>query len=316
MKTSWFIIGGVIIAGISAILIFGGKNPAAEIAWPSGAIAANAIVTHDWENIDIMGGDVNHIFTLKNESNEPLVIKTGETSCMCTTAFVELSDGTTSAKFGMHNNSTWNGVVDPGDNFKVHVVFDPLAHGPQAVGPIQRSVYLTTSAEPDKQLTYTASNAGVGSVIELQTTGDVMYADDFEKQQTKSSSSYQSVLGDFAFNEVEHDFGVIKQSAGIIEYDFPFIYNGEEKIDVTGTPASCACTSAEISNSTLLPGDEGILTVSFDPNLHEEPSGRFFKTVSILANPTLDETPELKIWAEIDLDLGPEAYKLKEEHND
>lgn len=118
-----------------------------------------------------------------------------------------------------------------------------------------------------------------------------------------------------AFAETEHDFGIIKQSGGIVQHEFPFTYNGEVPINVIGVPTSCQCTSAEISKSELAPGDSAVITVYFDPNLHEEPEGKFFKTITLRTEPEVEDNPELKIWAEIDLDLGPEAYKLKF-HND
>ncbi len=125
----------------------------------------------------------------------------------------------------------------------------------------------------------------------------------------------------FMFQETEYDFGVVKQSGGIVKHDFNFTYNGEDPIKVTGTPASCACTSGKISKTEFKKGDTGILTVEFDPNLHEEPEGKFYKTVSILTEPKPEIIPEVKIWVSIDLDLGVEAYKLKshdkeDEHHD
>lgn len=118
------------------------------------------------------------------------------------------------------------------------------------------------------------------------------------------------------FNETEFDFGTIKQSGGIVSHDFVFTYNGEDPVVVTGTPTSCACTSAKISVKELRKGDKEVLTVSFDPNLHEEPEGKFFKTATILTEPKLERQPEVKIWVEIDLDLGKDAYKLKEHIDD
>lgn len=120
----------------------------------------------------------------------------------------------------------------------------------------------------------------------------------------------------FSFEEMEFDFGVVKQSQGIVSHDFEFEYLGEESVVVTGVPTSCACTRAEISTDSFEKGDKGILTVEFDPNLHEEPDGKFFKTVSLLTDPELENRPEVKIWVEMDLDLGPEFYKLKEPHDD
>lgn len=58
------------------------------------------------------------------------------------------------------------------------------------------------------------------------------------------------------------------------------------------------------------------MRVTFNPNLHAEPEGKFFKTVSILTEPKLDELPEVKIWVEIDLDLGSEAFELQSDHDD
>ncbi len=115
---------------------------------------------------------------------------------------------------------------------------------------------------------------------------------------------------DFVFEETEFDFGLLKQSGGIVSHDFEFKYLGDQPITVNAVPTSCACATAEISQTQFENGDSGVLSVFFDPNLHEEPEGVFFKTANILTDPELEMQPEVKIWAEIDLDLGPEYYKL------
>jgi rhodanese-related sulfurtransferase len=120
----------------------------------------------------------------------------------------------------------------------------------------------------------------------------------------------------FEFEEKTFDFGVIKQSGGKVKHDFEFTYNGTEPLQITGVPTSCACTSASVNPTKLNQGDEGVLTVTFNPNLHEEPEGRFFKTVTLLTEPSVKYMPEVKIWAEIELDLGPEAYELQSDHDD
>lgn len=116
------------------------------------------------------------------------------------------------------------------------------------------------------------------------------------------------------FTETSHDFGLIKQSGGKVSHNFSFTYQGKAPVIVTSTPTSCQCTEAFIDKKTLNPGDTGILTVVFNPNLHAEPEGRFFKTAMILTDPPLEQQPEVKIWTEIDLDLGPEAFELQEAH--
>lgn len=120
----------------------------------------------------------------------------------------------------------------------------------------------------------------------------------------------------FSFTETEYDFGVIQQSGGKVLHDFSFVYNGAQPIEITGVPTSCACTSATVNKTKFKQGESGILTVKFNPNLHAEPKGKFFKSISFLTEPKLPEMPEVKIWVEIDLDLGPEAFELKSDHDE
>lgn len=133
-------------------------------------------------------------------------------------------------------------------------------------------------------------------------------------QQSKEISDESETL--FQFEESEYDFGLIKQSGGIVSHDFMFTYTGEEAITVTSTPGSCACTTAEISQTNFQPGDSGVLTVYFNPNLHAEPEGRFFKSVLLMTEPSISPAPEVKLWQEIDLDLGEEFFELQEDHDD
>ena len=114
----------------------------------------------------------------------------------------------------------------------------------------------------------------------------------------------------FEFTETEFDFGVIDQSGGVVSHEFAFVYNGTEPIDITGTPGSCLCTSASTDKESYQPGESGVLTVEFNPNLHAEPEGRFYKSVIILTEPELVNEPKIKIWQEINLDLGEEAFEL------
>lgn len=114
------------------------------------------------------------------------------------------------------------------------------------------------------------------------------------------------------FEEREHDFGVIKQSGGIVQHDFRFTYQGDDPIAIISTPGSCACTTGEVDKKELKKGDSGTLTVFFHPNLHAEPEGRFSKTVSIMTDPPLRPVPEVTVWQEIDLDLGEEAFELSQ----
>ena len=115
----------------------------------------------------------------------------------------------------------------------------------------------------------------------------------------------------FEFEDEEFDFGVIDQSGGIVSHEFSFVYKGIEPIKVTSTPGSCLCTTAFVDKEIYQPGEKGVLTVEFNPNLHAEPEGRFYKTATIFTEPELEVYPEVKIWQEINLDLGEEFFELK-----
>jgi hypothetical protein len=320
MKKIW--IGITIVLGI--ILVVGvslSKKDSVDIVGFSGGVEFVSAMEHDWGDINIQGGDVEYTFVLKNTANEPLLVQTAETSCMCTSAYIDIPDERTSPKFSMHNNvKKWDGIVPAGEEFTVRTVFDPMAHGPEATGAIQRSVFLMTSADPDDVLTTGHPTEEFRSVVELNVEGEVYSEEEYQERQRSMEEeiddAYSEAVGDFTFAELEYDFGTVKQSEGIVSYDFPFRYDGEEPITVTGVVGSCACTTGSVDVDVLESGDEGVLTVDFDPNLHEEPEGRFFKTVALVTQPETEESIEVKVWVEIDLDLGPETYKLQEEHSD
>lgn len=107
----------------------------------------------------------------------------------------------------------------------------------------------------------------------------------------------------------EYDFGIVKQSGGIVSAVFDLYNDGSEDVVITSTPASCSCTSASVDKKTLAPGERGNLTVQFDPNYHYEDEGRFFRTVTIKSN-SVGIAPEARIWVEVLYDWGKEKLKF------
>ena len=67
---------------------------------------------------------------------------------MCTTARLS-HEGHTEGPFGMqgHGNTIPNINVEimPGQKADMEIIFDPAAHGPAGVGPIEREAYIETS---------------------------------------------------------------------------------------------------------------------------------------------------------------------------
>jgi hypothetical protein len=276
----------------------------------SGRISSEDNLDYDLGEINIQGGKIRRTVTFINTGDEDLILKGAFTSCMCTTADIELIDGRIVGEFNTRLPNKWYEIIKPGQRFKVNIVFDPLYHGDKDFGPFKRTVYLITSAPPDDRFSTSLPMVKYGTVTAIRFSGKVLPEEKF--MATTARRTFDKALGDFRFAETEHDVGVIKQSQGIVKYEFPFVYSGEGPITIEGTPTSCACTRAYTSAKRLTPGEEGILIVEFDPNLHEEPEGKFFKTISFLTDPAQEERVELRIWAQIDLDLGPQAYKLIE----
>ncbi|MCJ7838363.1 MAG: DUF1573 domain-containing protein, partial [Burkholderiales bacterium] len=89
---------------------------------------------------------------------EPVLIRKLYTSCMCTTAAL-VKDGKAGEAFGMPGHTpipTINVPIKPGEQAFVEVVFDPAAHGPAGVGPIERVVTLENNGGQPLELEFAA----------------------------------------------------------------------------------------------------------------------------------------------------------------
>ena len=98
----------------------------------------------DFGNISMAAGIVSHEFKVKNEGDNEVVINQIYTSCMCTSA-IFFNGETKFGPFGMAGHGLipkFNGKIGVGEEAIIKVDFDPAAHGPAGVGPIERAVYL------------------------------------------------------------------------------------------------------------------------------------------------------------------------------
>lgn len=99
-----------------------------------------------------------------------------------------------------------------------------------------------------------------------------------------------------------HDFGLIPQYGGTVTQKFNLTNTGDKTLTIGTISTSCSCTSASISKKSIEPNGSAIVTVVFDPNFHEEPTGIFKRTVFIPTNdPT---TPEAEITVQVDIAEG------------
>ncbi|MBU2559649.1 DUF1573 domain-containing protein [archaeon] len=97
-----------------------------------------------------------------------------------------------------------------------------------------------------------------------------------------------------------HEFGVIPQYGGLATHDFLIENTGDGELLIKAISTSCACTSAEIDKDKLGPGESAIVKATFDPNVHEEPAGRFRRTIFIESNDPTREEFMLTVYVDIE----------------
>lgn len=102
-----------------------------------------------------------------------------------------------------------------------------------------------------------------------------------------------------SFDRLSHDFGEIPQFGGNVETKFTIKNEGKTALEIGAITTSCACTSAQLSRSKIPAGGSSILTVTFNPNLHEEPKDKFKRTIFIPTNDPEKPEAELTVWVDI-----------------
>ena len=140
------------IIGI-AILVSGSSSTTTTKATVSKTAGAKISVDHSSKkvgNIPYSGGNLIHVFPIKNAGTKDLEIANIATSCMCTKAYLKQGDNK-SEGFGMKGMSApsnWKGIIKPGETAEIIADFDPAYHGPQGTGPVTRIVSFETN-DPD-----------------------------------------------------------------------------------------------------------------------------------------------------------------------
>ncbi|MEK7461748.1 MAG: DUF1573 domain-containing protein [Patescibacteria group bacterium] len=149
MKNKTLIILVLIVLGIIALFLWKGDNGTAvlpaESQIDSGSILTAEKNSYDFGTISMKDGSVTTTFVVSNKTENDLRVDTVVTSCMCTNAYIVDAQGKR-GPFGMpgHGNEVprANEIIKAGEEKTIEVVFDPAAHGPLGVGPIERQIYL------------------------------------------------------------------------------------------------------------------------------------------------------------------------------
>lgn len=83
------------------------------------------------------------------------------------------------------------------------------------------------------------------------------------------------------FDNLNHNFGNIKEENGIVEHTFTFKNTGTEPLLVNTVRSSCGCTVPEWSQEPIPPGGDGNIKVSFNPLRRP---GAFRKSITVQSN--------------------------------
>lgn len=149
MNTKIIIAGALAIVALFAVVWW--RSPAVSSASTTqvdqvkhSQLSAGSVF-YDFGTISMAKGRVRTQFTVTNSTEGDIALPSLTTSCMCTAAYFIKSDGNKKGPFGMPGMGyvpKLNETIKPGESRIVEVEYDPAAHGPAGVGPIDRFAYL------------------------------------------------------------------------------------------------------------------------------------------------------------------------------
>jgi len=167
-NTKYILGAGALILAVGGLVIAAKPGPVANSPTAVELVKANApssagrLATtqakFSFGPISMARGKVTHRYPITNSGTEPIAVRKLYTSCMCTTAAL-VKNGKAGETFGMPGHApipTINVPINPGEQAFVEVIFDPAAHGPAGVGPIERVVTLENNGGPPLELEFAA----------------------------------------------------------------------------------------------------------------------------------------------------------------
>ncbi len=89
------------------------------------------------------------------------------------------------------------------------------------------------------------------------------------------------------------DFGDIDQGGGAVETTVEVSNAGGRTLEIYRLSTSCGCTTAQMDQSPLAPGDKRTLTIRFDPMVHPDESGPIARAVYLQSSDS--QQPEVVI---------------------
>lgn len=91
----------------------------------------------------------------------------------------------------------------------------------------------------------------------------------------------QQKLASISFEGQTHDFGNIKEEAGIVSYDFAFTNTGSQPLIINRVAASCGCTTPSWTKKPVPPGEKGYVKIAYNP---KNRPNKFNKSATVYSN--------------------------------
>lgn len=67
------------------------------------------------------------------------------------------------------------------------------------------------------------------------------------------------------FETLMQDFGVIYEDGAPLTVDYPFVNTTAKPVRITRITTNCGCTTTEIEDSLISPGEKGVISICFNP---------------------------------------------------
>ncbi|MSQ47705.1 MAG: DUF1573 domain-containing protein [Deltaproteobacteria bacterium] len=108
------------------------------------------------------------------------------------------------------------------------------------------------------------------------------------------------------FQELLHDFGTLEQGDQV-NHLFKFTNQGSRDLRIESVKTSCGCTAAVVSSEVTAPGQEGMISATFDTSKF---FGERVKTVSVHSNDPLQPVTTLTLQGVIAVEVTIEPIQL------
>jgi hypothetical protein len=101
----------------------------------------------------------------------------------------------------------------------------------------------------------------------------------------------QATGPEIKFDNTEHDYGDIREEAGVAKHTFHFTNVGDDTLVLTRVQPGCGCTASDYTKTPVLPGGRGFVTADYNPRNRP---GKFRKHILVVSNSRV--SPNLSIY--------------------